>query len=163
MTDTPTFVIERHFSAPPELVWRAWADPSLLSHWYGPGVTTVIHELDLREGGRWLTEMKMGENSMFQRADFTHVTDGERLVCSMSTTDAQWSIIANPMVPDWPRILQTEVTMRAADGGTDLRLVWTPQDASEAELAFFAKTAEQSAGGWGKGFDVLETMLADLS
>lgn len=158
--DSPTFTLERHFKAPPAQVWRAWSEPKLLGQWYGPGVETVIHELDVRAGGRWLTEMKWGENSMFQRADFSHVEPGRRLVCTMGMTDGDWNFIPNPMQPDWPRLLETDVTMEAAGTGTDLRLVWTPIEASAAELAFFAKTAEQSAGGWGKGFDALEEMLA---
>ena len=157
---TETFTIARHFTAPPALVWRAWTEAGLLAHWYGPGVETVIHALDVRAGGQWLTEMKMGPNSYFQRADFTEVAPEAALSCLMSTTDADWNTIANPMMPDWPRVLRTDVTLAATETGTDLTLVWTPHEATEAELACFAAAKANFGGGWGKGFDMLEEMLA---
>lgn len=105
----------------------------------------------------------MGETGYFQRADFTHVEEGARMVSLMSTTDADWTTIANPMMPDWPKVLETDVTITPKENGTDLRLVWTPYEASEAELACFAMAKDQFGGGWGKGFDMLGEMLADMA
>ena len=31
MSDLPTYVLERVFDAPRELVWKTWTDPKLLS------------------------------------------------------------------------------------------------------------------------------------
>ncbi len=38
MSDLPTYVLERVFDAPRELVWRTWTDAELLPRWYGPRV-----------------------------------------------------------------------------------------------------------------------------
>ena len=46
MTDLPTCVLDREFTARRELVWRAWTDPELLPRWYGPGAKTIVHRLD---------------------------------------------------------------------------------------------------------------------
>ena len=86
MTELPMFVMEREFDAPRELVWRTWTEPELLGHWYGPGVETVVHKLDVRVGGAWLNEMKMGERSGYQRCDYTEVVKPERLVMLMIGT-----------------------------------------------------------------------------
>jgi len=51
MSDLPTYVLERSFTAPRELVWHAWTDEKLFARWYGPNVETVIHRQDLRTGG----------------------------------------------------------------------------------------------------------------
>jgi uncharacterized protein YndB with AHSA1/START domain len=38
MSDLPTYVLERVFNAPRELVWKAWTDPELLPRCgMGPG------------------------------------------------------------------------------------------------------------------------------
>ena len=66
MTDLPIYVLERTFAAPRALVWRTWTDPQLLSRWYGPNVETIIHRLDVKPGGLWLNEMKMGGRSSYQ-------------------------------------------------------------------------------------------------
>jgi uncharacterized protein YndB with AHSA1/START domain len=162
MTELPMFVMEREFDAPRELVWRTWTEPELLGHWYGPGVETVVHKLDVRVGGAWLNEMKMGERSGYQRCDYTEVVKPERLVMLMSTTDADWNIAANPMMPDWPRVLLTTVTFEDAGSKTKMRLEWSPHEATDAEIACFAGAVENLGKGWGAGMVMLEEMLADL-
>lgn len=162
MTELPKYVLEREFDAPRDLVWRTWTEPELLGHWYGPGVETVIHKLDVRVGGAWLNEMKMGERSGYQRCDYTEVVKPERLVMLMSTTDADWNLAPNPMMPDWPRVLLTTVTFEEVGSKTKMRLEWSPHEASDAEIACFAGAVENLGKGWGAGMAMLEEMLADL-
>ncbi|MEL7540080.1 MAG: SRPBCC domain-containing protein [Pseudomonadota bacterium] len=162
MTELPIYVLERDFNAPRALVWRTWTEPDLLAHWYGPGVETVIHELDVKAGGRWLNEMKMGENSGYQKSVYTEVIPPERLVMLMSTTDANWDLSPNPMMPDWPATLLTVVTFEEADGVTRMRLEWSPHEASAAEIACFAGAVENLGKGWGAGMEMLTKMLDDL-
>ena len=50
-------IISRTFNAPRELVFKAWTDPTLFVHWWGPFPTTnPVCEIDLRPGGafRWV-------------------------------------------------------------------------------------------------------------
>ena len=129
MTDLPIYVLERVFDAPRELVWKAWTDSKLLSRWYGPNVETIVHQLDVKPGGLWLNEMKMGTRSGYQRTEFTEVIEPERLVCLMSDAAADWTIASNPMMPDWPRVLLTTVTFEQEGGKTKMRLTWVPHEA----------------------------------
>jgi uncharacterized protein YndB with AHSA1/START domain len=47
-------VYERTFDAPRERVWKAFTDPALIPHWWGPhGTTTTVAEMDVRPGGKW--------------------------------------------------------------------------------------------------------------
>ncbi|MEM8689105.1 MAG: SRPBCC domain-containing protein, partial [Pseudomonadota bacterium] len=105
MSDLPTYVLEREFDAPAELVWRTWTEPDLLSRWYGPRVETVVHKLDVTPGGLWLNEMKWDGNSNYQRVEYTEVNPPEKLVWLHSMADADWNVVANPMMPDWPLVL----------------------------------------------------------
>ena len=163
MTETARYVLERTFDAPPELVWEAWTKEEHQSRWYGPGVTTVIHKNDPRPGGQWLVEMKGDGWSMFQRADYVTVDQPSRLVFVQGSADEDWNVIANPMMPDWPKLMHTDVSFSAnSDGKTDLRLVWTPHEASEAEIAMFAGALEGMGRGWGMGMDILDELLAEL-
>jgi uncharacterized protein YndB with AHSA1/START domain len=162
MSELPTFVLERVFDAPRRLVWKTWTDPKLLARWYGPNVETIIHRLDVTPGGLWLNEMKWGENSMYQRAEYTDVVEPERIVCLMSSTDANWEIAANPKMPDWPRVLLTTVIFDETDGKTTMRLTWAPYEASDAELACFAAAVEGMGKGWGAGMELLTELLAEL-
>lgn len=162
MSDLPTYVLERVFDAPRELVWRCWTEEDLLSRWYGPGVDTIIHKLSVAAGGLWLCEMRWGENSSFQRVEYTEVVPPERLVWLHATADESWNVSANPMMPDWPQVLLTTVTFEEVDGKTAMRLTWVPHEASDAEIAAFAQALAGLDKGWGAGMEVLAEMLAEM-
>lgn len=162
MSETPTYELERLFDAPRQLVWRTWTEPALLARWYGPNVETIIHELDVRPGGLWRNEMKMGSRSSYQRAEYTEIVEPERIVCLMSNTDASWAVSPNPMMADWPRVLLTVVTFEEVGAKTKMRLTWTPHEASEAEIACFAAAMAGMGKGWGAGMDLLAKLLAEL-
>jgi uncharacterized protein YndB with AHSA1/START domain len=163
MGELPTYVLERVFDAPRELVWRTWTEPELLARWYGPNVETVIHKLDVRPGGVWLNEMKWGEDGgQREKMAYTEVVEPEKLVWHHSMTDADWNVIANPMMADWPKVLLTVVTFEDLGGRTKMTLTWTPHEASEAECACFAGAMAGLDRGWGSGMDILAEMLAEL-
>jgi len=162
MAELPTYVLEREFDAPRELVWKAWTDPKLLPQWYGPNVETIVHKLEVKKGGLWLGEMKWGGNSNFQKVEYLEVEEPERLIWLHSVSDENWNIIANPMMPDWPRTLLTTVTFTEEGNKTSLRLTWVPHESSEAEISCFANAIAGMDKGWASGMDLLEKLLAEL-
>lgn len=162
MSKLPEYIIERLFDAPRALVWQVWTDPKLVSRWYGPNAETTIHKFDLKPGGLWLNEMKWGENSNFQKAEFQQVTEPEKLVWHHYSTDADWNIAANPMMPDWPRALLTTVTFEETDGKTTVRLSQIPMDATDTEIACFAKMMAGMDNGWGAGYTIIDEIIAEL-
>ncbi len=162
MTDLPTYVLQRTFDAPRDLVWKAWTEPELLRRWYGPNVETTIHRLDLKPGGLWLLEMNWGGNANYQRAEYTEVAPPERLVWLHSSADADWNVIPSPMKPGWPRALLTTVTFEEQEGQTTVRLTWVPHEASDAEIATFAGAIAGLDRGWGAGMELLAEILVEL-
>lgn len=162
MTELPEFILDREFDAPRELVWRAWTDPKYLQTWYGPGVETVIHKYELEPDGVWLNEMKMKNDSFFQKVIFKEVIIPEKLVWHHCSTDSNWNVAANPMMPDWPRILLTTVIFEEKGDKTNVRLSQIPLDATEAEIACFAKMKDGMSGGWGGGYAIIDELLAEL-
>lgn len=163
MTDLPTYTLTRTFNAPRDLVWRCWTDPELLGRWYGPGVETVVHQLAPKPGGLWLHEMIMGESSMYQRMEYVDVTPPSRLSMLMSTADVNWAVTNSPMMPNWPRVLMTVVTLTDVEVGTEMVLTWTPHDASTAEIEAFASAMAGLDRGWGAGMEIMAEILAELT
>ena len=45
--------IERIVNAPRDRVWRAYADPALIAHWWGRGHQLDVELMDFQRGGRW--------------------------------------------------------------------------------------------------------------
>jgi len=162
MSDVPEYIIDRVFDAPRAMVWRAWSDPKLLARWYGPGVDTIIHKFDLKPGGEWLNEMKWGEKSDLSKAVFQEVLPEEKMVWHHSSTDADWNIVSNPMMADWPRVLLTVVTFKDDGEKTKVRLAWTPLEASEAEMTCFANVMGNMSKGWESGFAIMDEMFAEM-
>ncbi len=66
------------------------------------------------------------------------------------------------MMTDWPRVLLATVTFQDAGAGTIVRLTMVPVDATDAEIACFAGAMAGMNGGWGKGFDMMAEILAEL-
>jgi uncharacterized protein YndB with AHSA1/START domain len=162
MSEMPEYLIDRVFDAPRELVWQAWTDPTILHQWYGPGVETTIHEFNLKPGGSWLNEMKWGDTQDFSKMVFQEVTQPEKLVWHHSSADADWNIITNPMMPNWPRVLLTTVTFEDMDGKTSVRLTQVPLEPTDAEIACFAEAMSNMDHGWGAGYKVLDGLLSEL-
>ncbi len=163
MSDLPVYKLERIFAAPRALVWKAWTDPEILHQWYGPGVETTIHKFDLRPEGVWLNEMSWGGESHYQKVVFKEVNAPEKMEwLHYSSTDDEWNIKANPMMPDWPRILLTEVTFKEKDGETCVVLTQTPFEATSEEIKFFAEVMSNMDKGWGGGYAVLDQILTEL-
>ena len=162
MSDLPTYMLERVFDAPRELVWKTWTDPELLPRWYGPRVETIIHRLELKPGGLWLVEMRWGGNSNYQRVEYTEVTPPDPLVWLHSSSDADWNVIPSPMMADWPRVLLTTVTFEEFGDKPKMRLTWVPHEASAAEIACFAAAIDRMGKGWDAGMELLAELLAEL-
>jgi uncharacterized protein YndB with AHSA1/START domain len=162
VTDIPEYVLERTFDAPANLVWRTWTEPKLFARWYGPNVETIVHRMDVRPGGLLHVEMIWGGNSHFQRGEYREVTPAKRLTWLHSNADAQWNIAGNPQMPDWPRVLLTDVTFSEANGKTAMRLTWTPHESTAAEIACFAGALAGLDRGWAGGMTILAEVLAEM-
>ena len=162
MSELPTYVLDRTFDAPRGMVWRTWTEPELLARWYGPNVETIVHRLDVKPGGLWLNEMKMGPKSMYQRAEYVEVVPPARLVLLQSSSDADWNIIASAWMKDWPRVMLTTVTFEADGDRTNMRLTWAPHEATAAEIACFAAAIGGADKGWQAGMAKLAEIIAEL-
>lgn len=163
MSEIAEYRLERVFDAPRAMVWRSWTDPELLARWYGPGVETIIHEFDLKPGGQWRNEMKWGENSNLSKMVFQDIVPQEKLIWHHSSTDSDWNIASNPMMPDWPRTLLTTVVFEDLGAKTKVTLTQVPFESTEEEIACFAQAMSGMDSGWGKGYAVLDDVLAELA
>lgn len=55
--------VSREFSAPVEMVWRAYTEKEYLDNWWGPSPWRAeTKSMDFREGGHWLYAMVSPEN-----------------------------------------------------------------------------------------------------
>lgn len=75
-------VVRRVFTAPRELVFRAFFDPVTISHWWGPhGFRTTTEKMDAREGGTWLFVMHGPDGTDYKNEIvYREILEPQRLV-----------------------------------------------------------------------------------
>ena len=139
----PSLTIRKRLSAPPSLVYQAWTDPKMLTHWFGPDHCTVFHaEADVRVGGRFRVRMKAADGEVHDvSGTYEVVVPGERLEFS-------WAWITMP-----ERASRVTVTVKPDGDGTVLTL-FHERFADEA-------AREGHSYGWNQALGKLERRLAD--
>ena len=98
-TEGRDLILTRTFDAPPEKVFNAWTQPTLLKQWFAPlPWTTVEAELDVRVGGTSLIVMRDSEGKDFpSRGVYLEVVKNSRSVFTDAFTDA-WELSEKPFM-----------------------------------------------------------------
>jgi uncharacterized protein YndB with AHSA1/START domain len=141
-------VISRVFDAPRWLVFRAWTDPQLAAHWWGPqGFASISCTIDLRPGGTWRRSMRAPDGRIHcARGVYREIVAPERLVFSYAWDDADGRPGHETLV---------SVIFAELDGRTALTL----------RQAVFATVTARDAhrGGWSSCLERFAEYLATLS
>jgi uncharacterized protein YndB with AHSA1/START domain len=138
--------ITREFDAPPELVFRAHAEPEIFQQWVGPDRTEmVIDHYDCRRGGSYRYGGHLDGQEFWFFGSFHDVRPGERIVQTWT-----WE-----GMPD--AVSLETMTFEALDGGR-CRLVSTAVvDSMEAQAQMMASGMEV---GINEGYAKLDRLLA---
>ena len=134
----------RHFSAPPERVFRALTEVDRLRLWFGPPGTRLGRvEVDLRVGGRYLIEMIGRESGkhFVVSGQYKEIDPPHRIVISW-----RW-------IEGGPDEGETQVTfeLKAEDAGTRLRLRHEGFTSDE--------NRDSHEQGWSSGIDKIASAL----
>jgi uncharacterized protein YndB with AHSA1/START domain len=153
-TTHASFVIERTYSASPQRIFAAWADPVAKRAWFveGEGWDIQSYEIDFREGGSERSRFRFvkgeetfGEKIFFgNETVFNEIIENERIVFTyaMDRNGARFSV------------LLATVEFKPADKGT--RLIFTEHG------AFFdgADGPKMREAGWNELLQKLDAHLA---
>jgi uncharacterized protein YndB with AHSA1/START domain len=145
-------LITRTFDAPPDLLFRAWTEPDLVSRWWsGRHGELTTCEIDLRVGGSWRYVMVgQGGFEVAFHGEYREIIPGARLV----TTEVFEG--AEPLRPaDEPLNV---IAFEEAGGGTILRLL-VQTTSTELRDAILNSGMEQ---GMHEQFELLEAVASDL-
>jgi uncharacterized protein YndB with AHSA1/START domain len=118
-------VVTRVLDAPVERVWRAWAESSDVTRWWGPaGFTAPIAEMNVREGETSRVCMRSPDGQDFYNTwTYDRVIPSRRLEFRMAFADADWNATTPAdlgLPPDIPAEVRHVVTFSAAGEGTEL-------------------------------------------
>lgn len=123
-------VITRILDAPPEKVFRMWADPQHLVKWYAPqGCTIEFHNLDIRPGGAFHSCVRIPDgHECWCVGRYLEVHEPKRISFTMAVADRDGNAITAieaGMDPQWPDETTVTVTFEDLGGKTRLTLQQT--------------------------------------
>jgi uncharacterized protein YndB with AHSA1/START domain len=150
-------VLERDGDVAPELVWRAWTTPELVTQWFTPKPwETPVCEIDLRPGGAFHTVMRSPEGDENDNVGcYLEVVPNERLTWTSALLPG---FRPNAEAGDLPFTAVIEMQPNGS-GGTTYRAVAIHPDADTAkrhgEMGFH--------DGWGAALDQLVELAKTLS
>jgi uncharacterized protein YndB with AHSA1/START domain len=75
MEKAPVLKLERVFRATPERLWSFWTDPKKYAKWLNPNGVLVIHEFDVRVGGRIRFDMPQPNGDLNPQSGVFHVLE----------------------------------------------------------------------------------------
>jgi uncharacterized protein YndB with AHSA1/START domain len=140
--------LRRFFAAPRHLVFDAWTKPEMVKEWWGPnGFTIPFCEIDARQGGEFLIQMKTPDGTTCAlKGQYVEFYPPYRFHYIGTPLDKD----GNPMCETW-----TSVFFEEKNGGTEVFLDghFTKSPAPGS----FLKGARL---GWNQMLDKLETFVA---
>lgn len=140
-----TLRITRDFGAPIDRVYEAFTMPDQLVRWWGPeGVSCAECEMDVREGGSWITTMVNDKGERFTVSGvYSRLVPPRELVFT-------WGWFQE----DGTRGHETTVTisLKSTETGTRLTLVQTAFQDSDIR--------DSHESGWSSSFNCLDAVLA---
>jgi len=151
-TSDRELVLTRLIDAPPDKVYRAWTEPTLLQRWFAPAPWTTPHaELDVWPGGASKVVMRSPDgNDMPCPGVYLEVVPNRRLVFTDAYTSA-WQPSAKPFM--------TVILTFEEEGGKTRYTArvrhWTVADRETHEKMGFHH-------GWGQCTDQLAAVVATL-
>ncbi len=148
--DQPTdhsLSITRTVGASPDLVFKAWTEPSRIIHWWGPrGFRTVSADMDLRLGGAWRVRSRPLDGAEHsEHGVLKEIANGERLVFTHVWDNSDGKVR--------PETIAT-VTFTGHAGNTELTF----------HQAGFASAASRDSHeeGWSSALELLTEYLKGL-
>ena len=150
-------LINRLFTAPRELVYRAWTEREHLLRWYAPdGCRIEFRSLDLRVGGKFHSCIHTPDGKQcWCIGEYLEVDPPQRLVFTMRTADEQGNAVTSADAgkeSDWPEVTTVTVTLEDVAGDTRLTLQQT-----------VSETLAKRTGAYPSWLNMLDHLAADLA
>lgn len=163
-TGKETFVINRSFDAPINVMWEMWTNPDHFSKWLPPaGFNMKFLQADIKAGGKTFYSMtaENGGLTMYGRAEYIKLEKPHTLVYTQVFTDEKGNVSRHPKAPTWPETMKTHVTFtEESPARTRVTVMWEViGKATKEEMDTFINGRAGMTQGWTGSFDKLDAYL----
>lgn len=158
-----SFVINRSFEAPVEVVFEMWSHPRHFSKWLPPiGFEMEILQGEIRAGANIFYRMSnRSDVTMYGRIEYKEIVGSCRLAYTQQFCDERGNLTRPPHISVWPATMLS--TVRFSSEGPDATRVtvhWEPVgEVTASEIEAFLDMRPSMTQGWTGSFDKLESYL----
>ena len=163
LSPNDSFVINRSFEAPIELMFEMWTDPKHFSQWLPPtGFTMKFLKADIKVGGTSFYCMS-GANDikMYGKVNYLEIAKPNRIVYTQIFCDENEKVTRHPMAPTWPETMLTTIQLtKEGDNQTRVTITWVPYGkTTKEEVDTFLNARGGMTQGWTGSLDKLEECI----
>ncbi|MES3016387.1 MAG: SRPBCC domain-containing protein [Bacteroidota bacterium] len=152
--------IVRHFNAPKEVVFEAFADPDALSEWWGPvGMSLEVNSLNFIPGGKFHYKMEGGGQVMWGLFVYGNINRYDLIEFISSFSDDKGNVCTSPFPMDFPLEIFNQITLTELNGRTTLTLQGHPINATAAQESTYSGIKENMQEGFAGTLDKLEKYI----
>lgn len=161
-----TFVINRSFDAPIDVMFEMWTNPEHLSKWLAPtGFDMEFFRADIKSGGKTFYVMSNAAGlKMYGRAEYREVRKPDLLIYTQQFCDENENVSRHPMAPTWPETMLTTVQfIEEGPERTRVTITWEVVGAvTDEEMETFINGRSGMTIGWTGAFDKLDQYLGSV-
>jgi PhnB protein len=152
--------IVRHFNAPKEVVFEAFANADAMSEWWGPaGSSLTVKAFDFTPGGKFHYKMDSNGQVMWGLFKYGKINRYDLIEFISSFSDEKGNVCTSPFPMDFPLEIFNQMTLTEANGRTTLTLQGHPINATAAQETTYNSIKENMQEGFAGTFDKLEKYI----
>lgn len=157
----PSLKIVRHFSAPKEVVFEAFANAEAMGEWWGPiGHALTVKAFEFKTGGKFHYKMEREGQAMWGLFKYGTIEAPDRIEFVSSFSDENGNVCKPPFPMEFPLEIFNHVTFTETAGRTTLTLQGYPINPTDEQIATYESMTENMQQGFGGTFDKLDAYLA---
>lgn len=155
--------IVRHFNAPKQVVFDAFADGEAMGEWWGPaGMDLIVKTFEFKPGGKFHYKMEANGQSMWGIFKYVTIMPPDMIEFISSFSDEAGNISTSPFPMDFPLEIFNRITLAEDSARTTLTLTGHPVNATPEQEATYYSIIENMRQGFAGTFDKLDTYLDKL-
>jgi uncharacterized glyoxalase superfamily protein PhnB/uncharacterized protein YndB with AHSA1/START domain len=156
----PGLKIVRHFNAPKEVVFEAFANAEAMGEWWGPkGMDLTVKTFDFTPGGKFHYKMEGNGQTMWGLFKYVNLNKYDLIEFISSFYDENGNICTSPFPMDFPLEIFNQMVLTEANGRTTLTLQGHPVNATITQEETYTSIKANMEEGFGGTFDKLERYI----
>lgn len=156
----PGLKIVRHFNAPKQVVFEAFANAEAMGEWWGPArMDLTVKTFDFMPGGKFHYKMEGGGQTMWGLFKYITISEPDLIEFINSFSDEEGNVCTSPFPMDFPLEIFNQLTITETNGRTTLTLQGNPVNASAVQEETYNSIKDNMQQGFAATFDKLDSYL----